>query len=739
MGIPGVPGKSQSSQKPDVHTGKKPDVDPHESRQTGTECPVKSVGGHGVSSPSPQLSIEEILSRHREWLSSGRLNGAQAHLAHADLKGADLKGMDLSGADLSDADLSHADLKNADLADASLIGARLCNADLDNAKGLTLEQLAGSNLRGARLPSTIKDSFDRLSSVDDHSKIASGVFVTLLAGCLYCWLTVGSATDITLIADSDALALPIINTRVSIVSFYLAAPAILLALFLYFHIYLQRLWEKLARLPATFPDGTVIDQKIFPWLMNSLIRLYPTYSGGSGPALLRLQGFLLQVLGWWLVPITMLLLWGRCLVRHDWVLTGVQLIMVAISTAAATGFSNLRFRTLTRHATPSRLLQPVLATVTAGSLLLLMMISREVIDGSLLRGVGVITAYERHVKDSPDLISGALTGDPLTQLRLLKWFKSVRFFRREADWSDRTKDQNACRAPCTPLGSVTFVAYPGTGWSISRTSSRNNDGTWLQQFNYEFHYQIVADLVGADLSSKPPNWTGRSASEDAELPQVKGARLRGSDLRWANADGAFLVNADLTSAQLAYANLDHADLRRSRLDGAILTKCSLEAADLRGATIVDADFSGAVLAAANVAGVDFSDAVGLEPTQVKTARNWFLAKYGTPGDFGLPDDHNERVKFKDLRSYKLDKLSLAGADFRNADLSGADLRDSHVPNADFSSAKLSGTCLAGADLALADGLVEKQIEDATVDEHTLCPAPLRDRCRALAKRKQHCP
>jgi hypothetical protein len=222
--IPGIPGKVRSSMKPDV--------DPQATSQRGTDYPVKTVCGRDESSTALSLSIEEILSRHREWLCSGRLNGAQAHLAHADLEGRDLSGADLRLADLSDADLSRTNLQNADLADATLIGARFCNADLDSAKGLTVEQLSGSNLRGARLPATIAGSLDKLSALSDHSKIASGFFIALLAGCLYCWLTVGSTTDVSLIANSDASAQPIINTRVSIVSFYLVAPAILLALFL---------------------------------------------------------------------------------------------------------------------------------------------------------------------------------------------------------------------------------------------------------------------------------------------------------------------------------------------------------------------------------------------------------------------------------------------------------------------------------------------------------------------------
>ena len=42
-------------------------------------------------------------------------------------------------------------------------------------------------------------------------------------------------------------------------------------LFSYFQIYLQRLWELASDLPARFPDGTALDQKL-SWILGVFVR-----------------------------------------------------------------------------------------------------------------------------------------------------------------------------------------------------------------------------------------------------------------------------------------------------------------------------------------------------------------------------------------------------------------------------------------------------------------------------------
>ena len=89
--------------------------------------------------------LNEILTKHAEWVNSCGVKGVRANLWNANLRGADLRGADLRGADLRGASLGCADLGYADLRGADLRGADLRGADLRGAS------LGYADLRGADL------------------------------------------------------------------------------------------------------------------------------------------------------------------------------------------------------------------------------------------------------------------------------------------------------------------------------------------------------------------------------------------------------------------------------------------------------------------------------------------------------------------------------------------------------------------------------------------------------------
>ena len=104
--------------------------------------------------------LNEILTKHSEWVNSCGTKGVRANLWNADLSGADLRyvdlrgaclwnanlwGANLGGANLGGADLRDANLWNADLRDANLSCADLNDADLSSAF------LGGANLWNANL------------------------------------------------------------------------------------------------------------------------------------------------------------------------------------------------------------------------------------------------------------------------------------------------------------------------------------------------------------------------------------------------------------------------------------------------------------------------------------------------------------------------------------------------------------------------------------------------------------
>ena len=239
------------------------------------------------ANPSAEESAASVASAEqlKKQYAAGVRHFDGAKLANADLSGADLRNVSLTDADLTGANLEHADLtganlEHADLADANLQGALLLrsklraanfeNADLSRAVGLLPAQLAGVNLAGARLPEKFGD-FDGLRVVEEESKNARALFFSTLLSCVYGWLTIAGTSDVLLLTNSASSPLPIIGASIPIVSFYVVGPLILLLLYIYLHLHLQRLWERLADLPAVFPDGRSLGKRAYPWLLTGLV------------------------------------------------------------------------------------------------------------------------------------------------------------------------------------------------------------------------------------------------------------------------------------------------------------------------------------------------------------------------------------------------------------------------------------------------------------------------------------
>jgi hypothetical protein len=142
-------------------------------------------------------------------------------------------------------------------------------------------------------------------------------------------LTISSTTDGQLITNYGTTKLPIIGTQVPILGFYCFMPMILLAFFLYFHLYLQRLWEALATLPAYFPDGRRLDEKSHPWLLTDLARSHFPRLQEKSVALSFAQSSLSILLAYWVVPITLVAIWFRLLPLHYWNLITFHILVLA--------------------------------------------------------------------------------------------------------------------------------------------------------------------------------------------------------------------------------------------------------------------------------------------------------------------------------------------------------------------------------------------------------------------------
>jgi uncharacterized protein YjbI with pentapeptide repeats len=479
-------------------------------RSTGDPVPtLENADLTGADLKGIQLDSRnaEIVNLKGATLNEANLQGADlsgsflfaANFQRAKLNGAKLQKTNLTEANLTGTDCRGAVLTGAILLRAKVAGTNFRDADLQDAELREMEgfygyQLAGAAVSGAKLPDEIK-SFAALGTIEKACADARTVFLAMLLGCVYTVLTIGTTTDSALITNSSSTPLPIISTQIPIVGFYVVAPLILFGFYLYFHLCMQTIWERLGTLPAVLPDGRHLDKAADPWLLLGLVESHFTRLRRERTFLSYVQSGVSIALAWWTVPLTLFSIWLRYLKAHDWQWTATHVILFV----GAIGASLYLYR----------------------------------------RASAALT----DVRQSPFSLERAR--------RLMRWDGVIITF-----------------AMLILSVILTYLAVQGR--------------------------IFPAALEDAEVSTKPPGWTGDPSKEESELRQVKPAILSAANLKGAVANRAFLVRANLRRADLAEATLQRADLRGA----------DFQWTDLRGAVLVEADLRGVNLTMANLTKAD---------------------------------------------------------------------------------------------------------------------------------------
>ena len=228
----------------------------------------------------------------------------------------------------------------------------------------------------------------------------------------------------------------------------------------------------------------------------------------------------------------------------------------------------------------------------------------------------------------------------------------------------------------------------------------------------EVGYNPFAQLTEADVSTKPPGWTG----QEDEIALVNGANLNRLSLRYIQAYGAFLVkahlwrtdlrNAYLSEADLREANLRQADLQFAVLDRARLARATLPEADLRNANLDRADLRDANLSFALLSDATLLDATLDGANLYKSDLHSALLQRASlkKADLREANLQESNLTMANLGESYLISTNLSNTHLKNADLSKAILTDANLRKSDLSGALLSeaqsfaGRTLAGANL-----------------------------------------
>ena len=627
--------------------------------------------------------LPEILVNHGVWLDSGGEIGIRAdfsgkNLTHVDLVDARLpdallQKANLKGADLTLSDLSGATLVQANLAETILLGTQLQQAslqaaDLRGATGLLSPQLAGTNLFGATLPESISP-IEGLRLVNDTAT-KGGWFLalTLLLNGLM-WLRILTTPDSQLVKNSSALPISGQQALLPFIPFYLFGPVVILCLYLCFHLYMQRLWDGIAQLPAIYPDGKRLDAGL-PWFARWSARMHFKWLRSSISPLAFLEAGIAILLLYWVTPATVLLCWARYLTLEDLRGTALHLLLVVGAVAAAMNFPRMAGKAFAVNSRRPAAAQKVL---NSGGVFLTRLVPPALGFILLLLSIGTFLG----VPHDNRLAAGSRVSGIRSWAPDILWTFGYNPFAQLTETDVSTK----------PPG------WTGRDEEIALVKGANLNGLKLRYIQAYGAFLVKAHLWRTDLRS--------AYLSEADL---RDANLRQADLQFAVLDRAKLGRAALPEADLRNSNLDRADLHDANLSFAVLSDASLLDATLDGVNLYKSDLHSVLLQRASLKKADLREAslANANLTMANLAESYLIST----------NLNGARLKNADLS-----KVILTDASLRKSDLSGAVLQGAVLRGTD-----LGGAILQGADLRGAEGLTATQIcsaanlHDAQMDE-----------------------
>jgi uncharacterized protein YjbI with pentapeptide repeats len=425
-------------------------------------------------------------------------------------------------------------------------------------------RLAGANLAGAVMPPRLR-RFREIVHIDQTVTIARPIYLVLLLLCSYTIIAVLSTNDLNIITNRPIQLLPESALGVPTSGFLEVVPIFIFGMYAYLHIYIYKLWQNIGQLPSVFHDGTSLDQAISPWLVTAYVRFYQTH-GVNRPSVLGVaQKWLTTLLVWWLAPVTLVLIWARYLVRHDWAGTWLHIVLVAITVFSAILLHRFAKAGLCRLARPLESRRGQALGVAA------------------LLGIGAVVFF---------LSKGAINAQ-----------------REEFSWRDPTTWMPAVlelvnMPPCADLQRADL-----SGVDLSDSDLRCAN---LAEANLGYanpaKREGAASLIGADLRGADLTRTILSGA-DLRTARLDDARFGNANLEHARLSNTSLKHADFDGANLCYANLGSANFEDGRLSGAILYGADLSNANLIGVELSDADLRGADLSGADLRGAELGHAL----------------------------------------------------------------------------------------------------------------------------------
>ena len=594
------------------------DDEPPESPETEAQPPRKVRRGE----------LETVLDEHKKWLASKGKAGKQANLSRVDLSGAILPNADLRKALFMDTHLPGASLGGADLREATLVGANLQRADLNSADlreanlaaaelqeaTLVFANLGAATLHGAELQKATLYNADLRKAVLDCANLEDADLTradlrgAMLNGAGFA----GANLDRAELHDADLPNADLSQSRSLVVESLAGA-----------NLTNAKLPEEIAKFEglkhqeeasknARRMHFAMLLGCAYAWLTIATTTDVGLVANSASSPLPIIQTAIPIVGFYWVAPVILLSLFFYLHLYLQQLWRGHAALPSRFVDGNAldqraypwllNGLIRAHLPRLREHRPAFSRLQNTVAILLAWWVVPLTLVAfwlrylpRHEPWGTGFHLVLIVLS-----------VLFGLYSNWLARATLRREGKPFRW--RKAWREGRAWIATGTVALGVVLSAVSVGAIEGEPmWPPIGQKTKNipsNPRTWMPWLFLSMGYRAFADLQDQAVSPRPKDWWTTEVSK-RNLATVRGAKLAGRDLRYANAWGAFLVKADLDGADLRGAFLFRADLREANFFGA----------DLRGAFLFHTDLRG----------VRF-----LTCEQLKSAKSWGKA-YRDPG------------------------------------------------------------------------------------------------------------
>jgi uncharacterized protein YjbI with pentapeptide repeats len=507
----------------------------------------------------------------------------------------------------------------------------------------------------------------QIDRINEISQLARTAWFSLIAYLLFVGITLLGVEDVDFFVPIRQTQLPLVNIQIPTASFFYAAPILGVALYIYLHLFLIKLWEAHGQARTRDADPT------HHWLVNDFALIRQGDPVARARPLSWMVGWITVLLVWLAGPIILGYAWWRSMPAHDEWMT--LLNAACLFTTMAVGFTSwttARARLHDNGAHRAGLWHKLAATACA---LALVAVSWLRTEGGLDRYLGAFPLTDLLL--APASLSGL--GEEPPDWREHDYARG----RYREDWCGR---HGVPLAICEHIGTIGNSGEAGAARAAWCKQGGIGDGTCLIEFaeleasfDAEWGRERAAYLAQLNV----PNQTGR----DLRGAYMVGAFLAGGDFGWSRLQKANLYGARMEGASLVHARLDGAFLPLARLEGADLGGSWLEGANLSGARLEEANLFQARLEGANLGGARLLGA----------------------------DLFEARLEGANLRFARLDGANLSGARLDGADLRFADFRGSNWSGGHRASPAQF------ADFRGARGLTQTQLENFIGNTGTLLP------------------